>query len=193
MSMLWNWSTLNTCLLSRSWHITSASAFAGSCIGILLLVIALEGLRRLATDYDTRLQHRCAQRAREAVAGDDDDAGESTRPHYHQTAAKESATTTTTTAAAVVAAALVAQPQQQRAAQVGPVFRPSVGEQGVRAGLHAAQLVGAYVVMLLAMSFNGYVLLCIVAGGFLGFAVFQWRPMQLDAAGRRTMMTPGCG
>ena len=39
--MLWNWNTLDVCLISSSWQITSDAMFAGSCIGVILLVMAL--------------------------------------------------------------------------------------------------------------------------------------------------------
>ena len=53
--MLWNWYTVDTCFLAESWHNKTKGAFAGSVIGVFLLVIAIEGLRRLAREYDRRL------------------------------------------------------------------------------------------------------------------------------------------
>ena len=48
--------------ISSSWHITSNGMFAGSCIGVILLVITLEFLRRSAKEYD-RYTIRQFQRA----------------------------------------------------------------------------------------------------------------------------------
>lgn len=58
--MLWNWNTVDTCFIARSWHITSRGMFAGSCIGVICLVICLEFLRRLGKEYDRLLlrQHK---------------------------------------------------------------------------------------------------------------------------------------
>lgn len=53
--MLWNWNTVDSCFLSSSWHVRSNGAFAGSVIGVFLLVIAIEGVRRLAREYDRKL------------------------------------------------------------------------------------------------------------------------------------------
>jgi copper transporter 1 len=50
--MLWNWYTIDACFLSSSWKITSNGMFAGSCIGVILLVMFLEFLRRLGKEYD---------------------------------------------------------------------------------------------------------------------------------------------
>ena len=55
--MLWNWYTVDSCFISSTWHITSKGMFAGSCIGVILLVIALEGLRRGQRELD-RYLHR---------------------------------------------------------------------------------------------------------------------------------------
>jgi copper transporter 1 len=53
--MLWNWYTVDTCFISSTWHNNTKAKFAGSVIGVFLLVIAIEGLRRLARDYDRRI------------------------------------------------------------------------------------------------------------------------------------------
>jgi copper transporter 1 len=53
--MLWNWNTIDSCFLASSWKITSDGVFAGSCIGVVLLVIALEMLRRGVKEYDRYL------------------------------------------------------------------------------------------------------------------------------------------
>lgn len=53
--MLWNWNTIDSCFLAKSWHITSQGMFAGSCIGVVLLVMVLEMMRRLVKEYDRYL------------------------------------------------------------------------------------------------------------------------------------------
>jgi copper transporter 1 len=60
--MLWNWYTVDSCFISSQWHITSSGMFAGSCIGVVLLVMALEFLRRSVKEYDRYLvrRHRAA-------------------------------------------------------------------------------------------------------------------------------------
>ena len=45
MQMLWNWYTVDACFLSTSWRINNDGAFAATCIGVVLLVVALEVLR----------------------------------------------------------------------------------------------------------------------------------------------------
>jgi hypothetical protein len=55
VSMLWNWYTVDTCFLSSTWHNNTKAKFAGSVIGVFFLVIAIEGFRRLARDYDRHI------------------------------------------------------------------------------------------------------------------------------------------
>lgn len=60
--MLWNWNVEGSCFISSSWKITSTGVFAGSCIGVVLLVMSLEFLRRAVKEYDAFLlrQHAAA-------------------------------------------------------------------------------------------------------------------------------------
>ncbi|GAA5822752.1 hypothetical protein JCM11251_004366 [Rhodosporidiobolus azoricus] len=51
-------------------------------------------------------------------------------------------------------------------------FRPSTKEHLIRSAFYGVQFSAAYILMLLAMSFNGGVVLAIFAGGFVGYALF---------------------
>lgn len=59
-------------------------------------------------------------------------------------------------------------------------YRPSAVEQIVRAFMHMLQFAVAYFIMLLAMYFNGYIIICIFIGAFLGSLIFSWEPVSLD-------------
>jgi copper transporter 1 len=149
--MLWNWYTVDACFLARSWRITSKGAFAGSCIGVILLVLVLEALRRAAIEYDGFLVRKNAERqaaaSRSSSASDGiHDKGGAMTTHSAKPVAFE------------------------------PV-RPNVVEQAIRALLHMLQFAVAYFVMLLAMYYNGYIIICIFIGAFLGFFIFGWRAL----------------
>jgi len=118
--MLWNWNTIDSCFIARSWHVTSRGMFAGSCIGVICLGICLELIRRAVKEYDRFLlrQHRAkfldssaaAANSGATKAGDGSDSG-----------------------AACVAI---------------PAFRPNVFQQAIRALLHMVQFAVAYFLML---------------------------------------------
>ncbi|KAI2467104.1 Ctr-domain-containing protein [Annulohypoxylon bovei var. microspora] len=149
VSMLWNWDTIDACFLSQSWQIKSRGAFAGLCIGTVFLVILLELLRRAAKVYDRHL----------------------IRQHLKKT---------TVLAAAVVNGSsetangsLIAKEHTVTLASAVP-FRPSVWQQAIRSLLHTLHFALAYWIMLLAMYYNGYIIICIIIGSYIGFFTLQW-------------------
>src|SRR5688500_5515124 len=120
--MLWNWNTVDACFISESWHITSKGMFAGSCIGVILLVMALEALRRSVKEWDRYLLRQHAAKFAESSANP---------PAPGSDNGKEGN-------AAVVSCA-----------NPMPPFRPNVWQQAIRALLHMVQFAVAYFVMLL--------------------------------------------
>lgn len=110
--------------------------FAGSCIGVLLLVMLLEFLRRMVKDYDALLvrKHSTNNNNNSYVAA----AGDAGRAQQEASESGEG---------------------KGHGVNVQPVgavpsgrFRPTVLEQAVRALLHMCQFAVAYFVMLYAIS-----------------------------------------
>jgi solute carrier family 31 (copper transporter), member 1 len=58
-------------------------------------------------------------------------------------------------------------------------FRPNVKQQAARATLHMLQFAVAYFVMLLAMYYNGFILVSICIGAWFGWFVFSWKSVNL--------------
>jgi copper transporter 1 len=149
VDMLWNWNTIDACFLSSSWRITTQGAFAATCIGVILLVILVEFLRRLGKEYDALLMRQ-----------------------FHRRAAAYGPT-------------LAAQGCAGGVAEVVPrtmTFRVSLVQQLTRALIHAATFAGAYIIMLLAMYFNGYIIICIFIGAGLGKFLCDWLEVKVDLA-----------
>ncbi|KAH6612194.1 Ctr copper transporter family-domain-containing protein [Chaetomium sp. MPI-SDFR-AT-0129] len=146
ISMLWNWNTIDSCFLASSWKITSNAVFAGSCIGVVLLVIVLEMLRRGVKEYDRFL-------------------------------IKKHAASLLVTSAASKIISEEGSPTRNCAPAVSKGYRPSIFEQAIRALLHMLQFAVAYFVMLLAMYYNGYIIICIFIGAYLGSFIFHWEPL----------------
>ncbi|KAF4974387.1 hypothetical protein FZEAL_8719 [Fusarium zealandicum] len=153
ISMLWNWNTINSCFISSSWRVTSKGMFAGSCIGVILLVMSLELLRRSVKEWDRYLLRQHAAK-------------------FEGSASSSSNSAKVDNGAAVCAAPPL------------PPFRPNVWQQAIRALLHVMQFAVAYFVMLLAMYYNGYIIICIFIGAYLGAFIFQWE--TLSPAGQNT-------
>ncbi|KAG9244676.1 Ctr copper transporter family-domain-containing protein [Calycina marina] len=152
IDMLWNWTTIDSCFISRSWHITSTGMFIGSCFAVVFLVVALEALRRGAREFDrflvrqARAVKNCPGASSEYDKNDTNEArcGPPTKP-----------------------------------------TRPNLWQQLVRALLHCAQFTVAYFIMLLAMYFNGYIIISIIVGAFLGSFICSWEAISLGSDDKR--------
>ncbi|KAI2469529.1 Ctr copper transporter family-domain-containing protein [Annulohypoxylon bovei var. microspora] len=166
ISMLWNWDTVDACFLSSSWHIKSKGMFAGSCIGVILLAMTLESLRRSVKEYDRYLVRKNANNGPVAETRAD--------------SPKIDPPTTATVG-----------PSSSNTCTVATSYRPKVYEQAIRALLHTAQFVVAYILMLLAMYYNGYLIICIFIGAYIGSFIFQYEKLgggeQTSAAGEATV------
>ncbi|KAK4096578.1 Ctr-domain-containing protein [Parathielavia hyrcaniae] len=160
ISMLWNWNTIDSCFIASSWKITSTGVFAGSCIGVVLLVISLEMLRRVVKEYDRFLINKHIKAQRITVTSNKavfNDGG----------------------------------PPPGFPAGVSTGYRPTIFEQAIRALLHMVQFAVAYFVMLLAMYYNGYIIICIFIGAYIGSFIFHWETLggvqQTSAAKEATV------
>ncbi|CAG8148306.1 unnamed protein product [Penicillium nalgiovense] len=225
ISMLWNWNTVDACFLAKSWHIKSRGMFAGSCIGVICLVLCLELLRRLGREYDSFIVRRA--RLRRLYMSDSSTAQstsnvplrseENTRPASNccggnaepdamLSGAEDDITPVPgspqngdskkqASVSAAVSANVTRVGGVQRERQEGMLapYRPSLVEHSVRSLLHMVQFAVAYIIMLLAMYFNGYIIICIFIGAFLGAFIFSWEPVDLNKESDATSVTKCCG
>jgi copper transporter 1 len=143
---------MDACFLAKSWHIKNHAMFAASCIGVALLVVCLEFLRRLGKEHDAYL-HRKFQR------------------HLRLTQAQ-------------LAAASTADYLAEQTSPPGyATYRASPLQQLCRAVIHGATLGVAYIVMLLAMHYNGYVIISIIIGATIGKFLCDWMVVRIPYTG----------
>ncbi|KAJ7654788.1 Ctr copper transporter family-domain-containing protein [Mycena rosella] len=64
LSMLWNWDTVDTCVITDQWHVHTIQQYAGTLAGIFLIVAFLEGFRRMSRGYDRFILRRYQSRAK---------------------------------------------------------------------------------------------------------------------------------
>ncbi|CAG8925163.1 unnamed protein product [Penicillium salamii] len=182
LTMYWNWYTIGSCFLAKSWHITSRGMFAGSCIGVICLVISLEFLRRAGREYDGYLvrQARLRQSSRGALLDDtcDNNACPNTGDNVGIPGSSKQATSAAT---------------GDSVTRASDIYRPSLFQHTVRSLIHMVQFAVAYIVMLLAMYYNGYMIICIFIGAFLGAFFFAWEPINLSKESDATSVTKCCG
>jgi solute carrier family 31 (copper transporter), member 1 len=156
--------------------------FAGSCIGVIFLVLSLEFLRRLGKEYDRFLarQYRqpSASQARNPNASEEPLNGciDEADPEHNQ----RDHTGIVTMSYSEYQSSSARNGRCVQSAESWsdhPIFRPSrpnTKQQLIRALLHMLQFGVAYFIMLLAMYYNGYIIICILVGAFLGAFIFSW-------------------
>lgn len=162
--MLWNWNVKDTCFLASGWHITSNGMMAASCIGVALLVVLLEALRVMGKKYDGMILAQMRQRGNAVLAAsaqlyDEDIAnGRGARQSFRPAPIIPSSHSTI-------------------------IIRGSPVQQAIRAIIYAVVCGVAYIIMLLAMSFNGAIILSIVAGAGLGKFLTDWLSLTIELRG----------
>lgn len=180
--MLWNWYTIDSCFLAESWHVGSNGAFAASCIGTILLVIILEALRRAGREYDDWILRGFQARAAQARLGYHSPSQAAPAPGSSSSSATGKGPTAKVTPASAawkrLGGAGAGAPGGVVGAGRAVVFRASPLQQVFRAVIHAAALGLAYIVMLLVMSYNGYIIICVIIGGGLGKFFCDWMTRQ---------------
>ncbi|PBP25718.1 high affinity copper transporter [Diplocarpon rosae] len=144
LSMLLNWHTIDACFLSSIFHIRSSFTFFLACLGAFALVISLEFIRRFQRAFDRYL------RKRNNYLRDKE---------YGPPAEMEEK--------------LLDQPIQIRAGdETKHKAIIVVLEQFLRGLIHVAQFSISYCVMLLFMYSNGFIIISILVGALVGFALF---------------------
>lgn len=167
--------------------------FAGSCIGVICLVLILEFLRRVGREYDAFIVKRARLRAKflspsasTTGSGAGVGAGGKFSPsssNSNSTSAldqqQQSQNQNQNQDAKTTATPITTQPRTLGNSNGSGIIRPTLIEQLIRAALHMLQFAVAYFIMLLAMYFNGYIIICIFIGAFLGAFIFSWEPLGL--------------
>jgi copper transporter 1 len=127
---------------------------------VILLVVLLEFLRRAGKEYDRYIVAQHIKTLSPTVSSSASSAAGTS---------KDPATATTSRIV------------------VAPRFRPSVLQQATRALLHMLQFAVAYFVMLLAMYYNGYIIICIFIGAYIGYFIFGYESFNVSQGGKDRM------
>lgn len=145
--------------------------FAGSCIGVILLVCSLELLRRLGREYDRYIVLQASSMARNTRA--------SAPSNLILERGIDRKTGTTSRLEGASSSDDDSSDQKRRFSPLplgrrSRLARPTLPQQMVRAVLHMLQFGVAYFIMLLAMYYNGYFIICILLGALMGAFAFSW-------------------
>lgn len=155
ISMLWNWYTIDTCFIARSWHVKSRGGFAGSCIGVFFLVVASQWLHRFAREYDVALMHKYLPTAQAATK-------------LESESSLEVVAVSPNSAAYALSHRWLWRPLNASGAQPNPL------EQLTRSVLFTLEWGLSYIIMLLFMYYNGYIIISCILGAFVGRLLFTF-------------------
>ena len=165
--MLWNWNTLDACFLANSWHITSAGMFAGSCIGVIALVMLLEFIRRVQREWDSYVLNRRSWHIPTVALNQ----MQTKRPGQGSASSRSDSEDQKTSHTKVSTFHADEADNGNGSERIGGAL---MWAQTIRAFIYTCQFAVAYIVMLLAMYYNGYLIICIFIGAFLGHWIFGW-------------------
>ncbi|KAG0363802.1 Ctr copper transporter family-domain-containing protein [Gamsiella multidivaricata] len=143
MNMLFNWDTENLCVVFESWMINTPTALVFSCIIIIGMAASYELLRAQSRRYEERL----IEGARKRHGGDP-------------------------SSRVVDASAGIAEDETPLLTSRAGTLRLSNQQQLTRALFYMAQVFAGFFLMLIFMTYNGYLMASTVIGAGLGFFYF---------------------
>ncbi|KAG0683156.1 Copper Transporter integral membrane protein that functions in high affinity copper transport [Pichia californica] len=210
ISMLWNWYTIDSCFLAKSWHVKSRGMFAGTCIGIFFWVIAYCWFHRFIVEYDNSIldykikkynlecQSCCGNDTNNCCDGDkiiDDKSSSSLSSNKEY---KQNLVTDTTNN--------IKSPGSDLWTPLKNTFShrwylswmnkekehiyPNPIEHIGRSGLYLIEWTVSYLIMLMWMYYNGYVIITMILGYFFGQLLFNYTPLTIMP--KRDYTTPSC-
>ncbi|KAL2270917.1 hypothetical protein VTJ83DRAFT_288 [Remersonia thermophila] len=147
MNMLFTWDTTNLCIVFRQWHISSNLSLVASLVAVVLICAGYEALREGIRRYEAAL----AKRVETAPLSQ----SRPYEPHYSD---DESVAETPLS--------LLAPPTGQTRTRL--TQRAHV----TKAVLYGIQNFYAFMIMLIFMTYNGWVMLAVSFGAGLGYLVF---------------------
>ncbi|CUS20233.1 LAQU0S01e02014g1_1 [Lachancea quebecensis] len=193
ISMLWNWYTIDTCFIARSWRNDTKGKFAGSCIGCFLLVVAAQWLNRVSRQFDIELAKR---RKLKVIAkynnlpNSDDTSGLSLSDSAAQALEQLLAEPGWKTSLKAVGSTLshtwfLANFKDEFAGLEGIAsccstnidVYPTLLDHILRSLVFVLQWGLSYIIMLLFMYYNGYIIISCLIGALVGRLLFNFEPL----------------
>ncbi|KAI0863631.1 Ctr copper transporter family-domain-containing protein [Xylaria cubensis] len=158
MNMLFTWDTTNLCIVFRQWHVTGTASLIFSLLAIVAICAGYEALREGTRKYESWLSNKETAYKRYQ--------DEATTHHDREQGQEQVAETTPFLGIERIGGGGAG----------GPSESP-VGERAriVKAVLYGVQNFYAFMIMLLFMTYNGYVMIAVAVGAGLGYYLFGSR------------------
>ncbi|PTU17569.1 hypothetical protein P175DRAFT_0512289 [Aspergillus ochraceoroseus IBT 24754] len=154
MNMLFTWSTKNLCIIFSRWRITGPLSLLGSLVVIVILTAGYEGVRQVTRQYEVAHARRLSAYSSTAVGSNEigNDAITADDALGNQTYV----------------------PDTSSPLLVGSDNKRAIERRGkiTMAALYAVQVFYSFFIMLLFMTYNGFVMLAVAVGAFVGYLAF---------------------
>lgn len=179
ISMVWNWQTIDSCFLAHTWHVTSRGMFAGSCIGLFFWMLAFAWFKRVCQEYvktttaihwtnkDTNCDSTCCNPEGETVDDTAPDTGFFKQPVL-----------------AKYLNPLVEVFKHQWLIHRNPKdslgnnqVYPTFAEHFIKTLLFIVEWINSYLIMMMWMYFNGYIIITSILGYIFGELIFHYHPI----------------
>ncbi|KAI1756987.1 Ctr copper transporter family-domain-containing protein [Xylaria castorea] len=160
MNMLFTWDTTNLCIVFRQWHVTGTASLIFSLLAIVAICAGYEALREGTRKYEQWLSNK------ETAYNRYQDNAAAAAHHDREQGHEQVAETTPFLGIERIGGGGAS----------GPSESP-VGERAriVKAVLYGVQNFYAFMIMLLFMTYNGYVMIAVAVGAGLGYYLFGSR------------------
>lgn len=182
--MLWNWYTIDSCFIARSWHVSTKGQFAGSCIGCFLLVLSAQWLHRVAREYDAAIARRKILNLKSTTTSNSSDESiekeNVTRPETDNHDALMFFPDNTAFSNLIQPIIYTLSHSWFWDFRKGSSFSaayPSFIEHLIRALIFTVQWGQSYIIMLLFMYYNGYIIISCILGALFGRILFNYEPI----------------
>ncbi|KAK1067607.1 copper transpport protein [Friedmanniomyces endolithicus] len=166
MNMLFTWDTNNLCIVFRSWRITSTTSLIVSLLGVMALTAGYEAVREASRRYE--------QRHAAIMEG---------APRESTPSPKK---LTCVTAAVLGLIAVVQGGGDERRSLLWATGSSAQAEEQkgkvVKAALYGVQVFYSFFIMLLFMTYNGWIMLAVGFGAFVGYLMFGGSSIVKSAA-----------
>lgn len=201
ISMLWNWYTIDSCFIARSWHVTSRGMFAGTCIGVFFWVVSYCWLHRFIVEYDNAIvdfktkkyqlnSNCCCAPEDGSNSSVDDKSGAGNMEHAAVDTQIAIGTDFWTPLMKTFQHQWLFSWINKKENLEEKIIYPSALEHFSRSGLYLMEWTVSYLIMLMWMYYNGYLIITMILGYFFGQLLFNYTPLTI--VNNKNYTTPSC-
>lgn len=189
ISMLFNKYTINACFLTSKWHIKSKGMFAGSCIGVFFWVILYLWWHRVCCEYDQALTKYKADKFRQSNVSscccceDGKEAASSSPDESSQASPVVQSNSYSSSDSSFIKPIVNTFAHNWFGGKSGyqpdgsVAIYPSAFEHLFKAVLYTIEWGCSYLIMLMWMYYNVYMIATMVLGYFFGQLIFNYTPV----------------